>query len=88
MLALEFPPLTHVVRWPAFFGEGEWWAFNKVALICMLAMVFSYLIFILGNKKQPVPTRMQSVAEISVEFIEEESSRRTSGPTPPPGPRC
>ena len=71
MLALEFPPLTHVVRWPAFFGEGEIWAFNKVGLICVLATFFSYLVFALGNKKQLVPTRMQSVAEISVEFIED-----------------
>ena len=71
MLALEFPPLSHVVRWPAMFGEGTFYAFNKVALICVLATVFSYLVFIVGNKKQMVPTRAQSLAEISVEFIEE-----------------
>ena len=80
MLALEFPPLTHVVRWPAFIGEGEWWAFNKVALICVLAAIFSYLIFILGNKKQMVPTRMQSVAELSVEFIEDGIVKENIGP--------
>lgn len=80
MLALEFPPLTHVVRWPAFFGEGEWWAFNKVALICMIAAVLSYAIFYIGNKKQLVPTRMQSVAELSVEFIEDGIVKENIGP--------
>ncbi|NLD77871.1 MAG: F0F1 ATP synthase subunit A [Acidimicrobiales bacterium] len=80
MLALEFPPLTHVVRWPAFFGEGEWYAFNKVALVCMIAMALSILLFVLGNKKQMVPTRMQSVAELSVEFIEDGIVKENIGP--------
>jgi F-type H+-transporting ATPase subunit a len=71
VLALEFPPLSHVVRWPAMFGEGTFYAFNKVALICVLATIFTYLVFIVGNKKQMVPGRAQSIAEISVEFIEE-----------------
>lgn len=53
------------------FGEGTFYAFNKVALICVLATVMTYLVFILGNKKQLVPGRAQSLAEISVEFIED-----------------
>ncbi len=80
MLALEFPPLTHVVRWPAFFGDGTFYAFNKVALICVLATVFTYLVFILGNKKQLVPGRMQSVAELSIEFIEDGIVKENIGP--------
>jgi len=79
VLALEFPPLSHVVRWPAMFGEGTFYAFNKVALICMLATVMTYLVFILGNKKQLVPGRAQSIAEISVEFIEDQIVKENIG---------
>ena len=71
MLALEFPPLTHVVRWPAFYGEGEWYAFNKIGLISFFAVILSMLVMVAGNKRRMVPSRMQSVAELAYDFIEE-----------------
>jgi F-type H+-transporting ATPase subunit a len=80
VLALEFPPLTHVVRWPAFFGEGQWWAFNKVALICMLAMVMTLLLFVAANKKQLVPGRIQSIGELSYDFIDTGIVKENIGP--------
>ncbi len=80
MLALHFPPLTHVTRWPAFLFEDTFFALNKVGLICILATIMSYLVFIIGNKKQLVPTRAQSIAEMSVEFIEEGIVKENIGP--------
>ncbi|HYI61324.1 MAG TPA: F0F1 ATP synthase subunit A [Acidimicrobiales bacterium] len=79
MFALEFPPLGHIVDWPGFFGDGEIYEFNKVALIYMLAMALTLLIFALGNRKQLVPTGAQNLAEISVEFVEQQLIEPTVG---------
>ena len=70
ILGLEFPPLPHIVRWPTIFG-GDTWGVNKVVIIYAIAVIASMLIFILGNKKQLVPTGAQNIAEIAVEFIED-----------------
>lgn len=79
ILGLEFPPLSHIVDWPGLVGEGEWWEINKVVLIYGLALLFTVAIFTLGNKKQLVPTGAQNLAEISVEFIEDQIVLPTMG---------
>ena len=72
MFALEFPPLSHIVNWPGFIADGEIYEINKVVLIYGFAVVLTSMIFILGNKKQVVPTGAQNLAEISVEFVEQQ----------------
>ncbi len=80
MLALEFPPLSHIVNWPGFFGtDGAWYEINKVVLIYAFAVVLTILVFALGNKKQLVPTGMQNVAEMAVEFVEDGIVMETMG---------
>ena len=79
MLALEFPPLSHIVNWPGFVGDGQWWEINKVVLIYAFAVVLTILVFALGNKKQLVPTGMQNVAEMAVEFVEDGIVMETMG---------
>ena len=72
MLALEFPPLSHIVNWPGFVGEGEIWEINKVVVIYGFAVLFTLLLFWLGGRKKAlVPTGAQNLAEIAVEFIED-----------------
>lgn len=66
----EFPPLSHIVNWPEFFGNDTW-GVNKVVMIYGFAVLFTFLLFILGNKKQLVPTGAQNLAEICVEFVED-----------------
>jgi F-type H+-transporting ATPase subunit a len=80
VLGLEFPPLTQIVDWPGWFGNGTWYEFNKVALICVMAVVMTMLVFILGNKKQLVPTGAQNLAEMAVEFVEDSIVMQTMGP--------
>jgi len=79
ILGLEFPPLSHIVDWPGLVGEGEWWEINKVVLIYGFAVMFTFLLFWLGNKKQMVPTGAQNLAEVSIEFIEEQVVLPTIG---------
>lgn len=81
MFALEFPPLSHIVNWPGFVGDGEVWEINKVVLVYGFAVVFTLLIFMLGNKKQLVPTGAQNLAEISIEFVEQQLIEPTIGHT-------
>lgn len=81
MLALEFPPLSHIVDWPGFIGDGEFYEVNKVVLVYLFALVLTGLIFTLGNKKQMVPTGAQNLAEVSVEFIEDQLIVPTMGHT-------
>ncbi|MET0727467.1 MAG: F0F1 ATP synthase subunit A [Acidimicrobiales bacterium] len=78
ILGLEFPPLSHVVNWPEFIGDDTW-GINKVVLIYGLAAALSMLIFILGNKKQLVPTGAQNLAEVAVEFVEDGIVMETIG---------
>lgn len=79
IFGLEFPPLSHVVNWPEFVGNDTW-GINKVVLVYGFAVVFTMMIFILGNKKQLVPTGAQNVAELAVEFVEDGIVRDTIGP--------
>jgi F-type H+-transporting ATPase subunit a len=79
VFALEFPPLGHIVDWPGFVGDGTAWEINKVVLIYGFAVLFTVLIFTLGNKKQLVPTGAQNLAEISVEFVEQQLIEPTIG---------
>jgi F-type H+-transporting ATPase subunit a len=80
VLALTFPPLGHIVDWPGFAGtEGAFYEVNKVVLVYAFAVVLTALIFILGNKKQLIPTGAQNLAEISVEFVEQQLIEPTIG---------
>jgi F-type H+-transporting ATPase subunit a len=79
IFGVDFPPLSHVVNWPEFVGDDTW-GINKVVLIYFIAGLLTMLIFILGNKKQLVPTGAQNVAEVAVEFVENDIVMETIGP--------
>jgi len=80
VFALEFPPLSHIVNWPGFVGEGQWWEINKVVVVYGFAVLFTMLLFLLGSKKAMVPTGAQNLAETAVEFIEDGIVMETMGP--------
>jgi F-type H+-transporting ATPase subunit a len=79
VFALEFPPLSHIVNWPGFIADGEIYEINKVVLIYGFAVVLTLLVFALGNKGEVVPTGMQNVAEMAVEFVEDGIIMETMG---------
>jgi F-type H+-transporting ATPase subunit a len=78
ILGLEFPSLPHITNWPEFFGDDNV-GVNKIVLIYAFAVAITMLIFILGNKKQVVPGGSQNLAEMSVEFVEEQIVLPTMG---------
>ncbi len=76
LAALEFPPISEVIEWPAWGPLG----FNKIALISVLATVFTLVLFFVASRKQElVPTGAQNLAEASVEMIEREIIMPTMG---------
>jgi F-type H+-transporting ATPase subunit a len=76
VLALEFPPVDHLVNWPEL-GAG----LNKVALIYIFATAATLILFIVaGSKKQMVPRGIQNIAESSIDFVRNSIIMQTMGP--------
>jgi F-type H+-transporting ATPase subunit a len=83
VFALEFPSINDIVEWPALFGDGTFFAFNKIALISLIAVVVPTILFLLAakrGKENPVPRGVQNVVEASVEFMEKQVVMPTIGP--------
>jgi F-type H+-transporting ATPase subunit a len=57
------------VKWPDYFGEDTIFAFNKIGLISMLAMLIPTAMFLL-SKKELVPSGLQNIVESTVQFVE------------------
>lgn len=82
MLAVSFPPLSHLFEWPDIFFEDTIFAVNKIALINLLAMVLTLALFFLGGRKKAlVPTGMQNLAESTVDFVRNGVVMQTMGPS-------
>jgi F-type H+-transporting ATPase subunit a len=79
VFALHFPPLTHITHWPDFALKNTPFGMNKIFLIYVFAIILTFLVFILGNKKQMVPGPAQNLAEMAVDFIEEGVVKETMG---------
>lgn len=80
IFGIAFPPLTHIVQWPAFLFEDTAFAINKVVLVYFFAVLLTVALFVLGNKGALVPSGMQNLAESSVNFVEEGIVLQTMGP--------
>jgi F-type H+-transporting ATPase subunit a len=70
---LQFPRVEELVLWPAAFGEGEWYAFNKIGLISLISMAVPVLLFLIARGKLSlVPRGIQNAMETSIDFIEKQ----------------
>src|SRR4051794_37918990 len=76
MLALEFPPINEVIRWDDLFPS-----FNKIALIACVASLIGILVYFLAVRRDPMvaPKGVRNVAEVGVEFIEDQIVMQTMG---------
>jgi F-type H+-transporting ATPase subunit a len=82
VLALEFPPVSHLIEWPDLFGSGPF-AVNKVVLLMWLAVALSFLFFFLAARKAEtglVPSGVQNVAEAVVDFVRNDVILQAMGP--------
>ncbi|MCU1427126.1 MAG: synthase subunit [Actinomycetia bacterium] len=75
LLALDFPPISHLTIWKDL-GFG----INKTVLIYFFAAFLTLLLFFLaGAKKQLVPTGVQAIAESGVDFVRNQVIMPTMG---------
>ena len=76
MLGLEFPEINTILRWKDLFPT-----FNKIAIIACLAAIIGIVVFLLGSRKDPMvaPTGTRNLAEIGVEFVEDQIVMPTMG---------
>jgi F-type H+-transporting ATPase subunit a len=80
-LALEFPPISHVLEWPDIAFEGTPFAINKTTILFVVSVVLPLgFFFLAGRRAKLVPTGVQNIAESSVEFIREGVIMQTIGP--------
>ena len=75
LLALEFPPVSHVIEWPA----GPL-GINKVAAIYVFGTLLTLTLFWLAARKRKlVPSGVQTIVESSVDFVRNGIIMQTMG---------
>ncbi len=79
MLAIEFPPVSHLVEWPDLFGEGIF-AVNKVVVLMFVSVIVVLAVFMAAARRRSlVPSGVQNLAETVVEFVQEGIILQTKG---------
>ena len=76
ILSFEFPPINELLRWKDVVP-----GLNKVGLIAVAAALIGTLIFLSAARKDPkvAPKGTRNLAEVSVEFIENNIIMQTMG---------
>ena len=80
MLALEFPPVSHLIEWPNLFGTEGPFAINKVVLLMFASVIIVLGFYLVAGRRALVPTGAQNLAESVVEFVQQGIILQTMGP--------
>lgn len=79
MLALEFPPVSHLIEWPDLFKIGPL-GVNKIVLLMFVVVVITAGFYIAASRRTSlVPSGVQNIAESAVEFIQNGIIMQTMG---------
>lgn len=82
VLALEFPPVSHLVNWGDLALDGTPLAVNKVVVLMWLSVVVSFgFVWLAGRDFKLVPNPLQGAGEALVDFIQDGIILQTIGPT-------
>jgi F-type H+-transporting ATPase subunit a len=80
ILGLDFPPVAHVIEWPAILFKDTPFAVNKVVILMWLTVVVVFVFFRIAARDQSlVPTGVRNVGESVVNFVEEGVILQTMG---------
>jgi F-type H+-transporting ATPase subunit a len=70
VLALEFPPISHLVEWPDIVFNDTAYAVNKVTLLFVIGLFIVVGFFLYaGAKRQMLPRGVQNIAESGIDFV-------------------
>ena len=71
VLAELLPSVNELFDWPAWFGQNQWYEFNKTAALAFVSTLICALLFVIGARKRAmVPVGVQNVAEMGYETVE------------------
>lgn len=80
MLALEFPPVSHLIEWKELLFKGTPFAVNKVVILMWLSFFIVLGLFLSAMRSgKLVPTGVQNVVESIVEFVQDGIVMQTIG---------
>jgi F-type H+-transporting ATPase subunit a len=81
LVALDFPPISHLIEWPDLLLKDSIFAINKVVLLMFAAVIIVLAVFLAaGRSKSLVPKGIQNFVETIVEFIEDQIILQVMGP--------
>jgi F-type H+-transporting ATPase subunit a len=81
ILGIDFPPISHVTRWPDIFFGGTPLAINKTILIYFASVLITLVFFFAAARRHAlVPRGVQNLAESSVDFVRDGIILQTIGP--------
>ncbi len=81
IFGIDFPPISHVIEWPAIWLKGNsLFEVNKVVLLmwASVALVFGFF-YAASRPRKLVPTGVQNMGESVVQFIREGVILQTMG---------
>jgi len=79
LLALDFPPISHLIRWPNMFGTDGPFGINKVVLLEILAAIIVFSFFMAAKKGRLIPSGAQNLGEAVMDFIRNDIILQTMG---------
>jgi F-type H+-transporting ATPase subunit a len=81
VLALEFPPISHLIEWPDILFKDTIFAVNKIVILMWIAVVLVLVVFFLAaRQKSLVPTGVQNFVESIVDFVQDGIITQVMGP--------
>jgi F-type H+-transporting ATPase subunit a len=81
VLGIDFPPISHLTRWPDIFFVDTPFGINKTVLIYFASVVITLVFFFAAARRHAlVPRGVQNMAESSVDFVRESVILQTMGP--------
>jgi F-type H+-transporting ATPase subunit a len=82
--ALHFPPIEELVEWPGIFLKDTPFEVNKVVLLMWAGALIVFLLFWSAGRAASsgrlVPTGVQSVVEMGIDFVRNDIILQTMGP--------
>jgi F-type H+-transporting ATPase subunit a len=80
VLADLLPNVNELFEFKGFFGQHQWYEFNKTALMAFVSTIICILRFYVGSRKKAmVPAGLQNMAEMGYETVEQQIAVEVMG---------
>jgi F-type H+-transporting ATPase subunit a len=80
VLADLLPNVNELFEFRGFFGQHQWYEFNKTALMAFVSTIICIALFLIGSRKKAmVPTGIQNAAEMGYEVVEQQIAVEVMG---------